>query len=145
MHHVSFQKRWAQKFKLFLPVPTYIFSTVLPSDRTEPVGTTVQHRRFPLNIRKSFFTTGVTEHWHRLRRKVVESLSFKVIQKPAERDPGQLALGGWAGTGGWHHITSRAPFQPQSFCNSVILQLVDKIKVVLNVLVQPQICFQGAC
>lgn len=80
-----------------------------------------------------------------MHRKIVESLSLEIIQKPAESDSGQLTLGGWTGTGGWDHVTSRAPFQPQSFCNSVILQLVDKIKVILNVLVQPQICFQGAC
>ena len=46
---------------------------MVPSARTRGHGHTVKHRRFPLNIRKHFFTVRVTEHWHRLPREAVES------------------------------------------------------------------------
>jgi len=45
--------------------------SVVPSDRTRDNGHTLKHRRFPLNIRKHFFPVRVTEHWHRLPRKIV--------------------------------------------------------------------------
>ncbi|KFP51476.1 hypothetical protein N323_01684, partial [Cathartes aura] len=43
-------------------------------------GHTLKHRRFPLNIRKHFFTVKVTEHWHRLPREVVESPSLEILK-----------------------------------------------------------------
>ncbi|KFQ07260.1 hypothetical protein N329_01923, partial [Haliaeetus albicilla] len=39
-------------------------------------GHTLKHRRFPLNIRKHFFTVRATKHWNRLPRKVVQSPSL---------------------------------------------------------------------
>ena len=44
---------------------------------------------FKLDIRKHFFSEGVLSHWHRLLRKVVESLSletFKNCMDVAMRD-----------------------------------------------------------
>ena len=38
------------------------------------------HRRFPLNVRKHFFTVRVTEYWHRLPREVVESPSLETVK-----------------------------------------------------------------
>lgn len=56
MNHASFWKRWAQEFKLFLPVPTYIFPTVLPNDRKDGVGTTtVQHKDAPSGYQERLF------------------------------------------------------------------------------------------
>ena len=74
-----------------------------------------KHRRFPLNIRKHFFTVRVKEHWHRLPREVVVSL-LGGLQKPSGR---VLAVGDPAWAGGLDKLTFRGPFQPQSFCDYV--------------------------
>lgn len=40
----------------------------------------LKHRKVHPNIRKCFFMERVTEHWHRLLRKVVESSSLEVFK-----------------------------------------------------------------
>jgi len=53
---------------------------VVPSARTRGRGHTLELRRFPLNIRKHFFSVRVTEHWHGLPSEAEESLNHRTIQ-----------------------------------------------------------------
>jgi len=48
--------------------------------------------RFPLNIRKHFFVTKVTEYCHRLPRKVVESPTLEILKYLLDTALGNLLL-----------------------------------------------------
>ena len=52
---------------------------VLCSSRTRGNGHKLQHRKYHMNKRK-IFTVRVTEHWNRLPREDVESLSVEIFK-----------------------------------------------------------------
>jgi len=54
--------------------------SVVPSDRTRDNGHKLKHKDFRLSMRKNFFTLWVTEHWNRLPREVVDSLSLEILK-----------------------------------------------------------------
>ncbi|KAK4807202.1 hypothetical protein QYF61_024322 [Mycteria americana] len=64
--------------------------SVVPSDRTRGNGHKQKHRKFCLNIRKHFFIVRVPEHWNRLTREVVKSLSLEIFKSHLD-----MVLGNW--------------------------------------------------
>jgi len=68
-------------------------SPVVPSARTRDNEHKLEHRRFPLSIRKHFSVVRLMENWHRLPREVVESPSLEILKKMSGHSPGKLSLG----------------------------------------------------
>ena len=56
-----------------------LFSAVC-GDRTKGNGHKLEHTKFCTNMQKNFFTVRVTEHWHRLPRRVVDSPSLEIFK-----------------------------------------------------------------
>jgi len=53
---------------------------MVPSNKTRGNGHKLKQRKFHLNMRKNFFTLRVTEHWNRLPREAVDSLSLEIFK-----------------------------------------------------------------
>lgn len=95
------------------------FFPMVPSDRPRGNGLNLKHGRFHLNIRKLFSTMRITEHCSRFPRNFMESNSSLQILKKSGYGPEHPILGGPAWARQMDKITSRGPFQPQPWCDSV--------------------------
>jgi len=103
--------------------------SVVPSDRTRGNGHKLKHRKFRLNMRKNFFTVRVTEHWNRLPTEIMHSSSLDVFKTRLDTALCSLLQVTLLWQEGWTRRTHRGPFQPLTFCDSVILwcmQLVPR-------------------
>ncbi|KAK4811893.1 hypothetical protein QYF61_014926 [Mycteria americana] len=80
--------------------------SVVPSDKTRGNGYKLTPRRFPLNIRKRFFSVKVTEHWHRLPKEAAESPSLEIFKSYLD-----MVLGKSQGSH-WHSTASRGQGKP---------------------------------
>lgn len=66
-------------------------SSAVPRDRIRDDGHKLKHRKLHLNMKKNFFTVGVTDHWNRLPRG--RSLPPWRYSKPTWTHPVQPPLG----------------------------------------------------
>lgn len=78
---------------------------------------TNKHRRLPVNLRKHFCSVRVTNQGHRMLRGAAESLFLEISKSHLDRS-------NWLWVPcfrrGLVKMTSRSPFQPQPFCDTVI-------------------------
>jgi len=90
---------------------------VVHSNRTRSNGLKIKHRKFHTNMQKNSFTVKAMEHWNRLPREVVKSLS-KEILRAASRPTCATYCRVPALAGGWTQYSLEVSSNP---CNSVIL------------------------
>jgi len=59
---------------------------VVCSNRTRSNGLKTEHGKFCTNMQKNFYMIRVTEHWNRLLREAVESLSMEIFKTQPDAD-----------------------------------------------------------
>ena len=69
------------------------------------------HRKFHLNMRKSFFTVWVTVQWNRLPTEVVEPSLLELFKSCLDTILCSVHPNDPAGAGEWDQITYCCPFQ----------------------------------
>lgn len=96
-------------------------SSVVLTSSTKRNGQKLEHKRFPLNIRKLFCALRVTKQRGRLPRQAVEWGSLEIFQSHLDIVLG-TALGGPAGAGVAPADLQRSHQQPQPLCDSAVHQ-----------------------
>jgi len=91
-----------------------------PSQQARNEANKLKHSKFYLNMRKNFFTLRVTALEHVAQTGCGVSFSGD-IQDPPGQGSVQPTVGDPASAGGLDWMTHRGPFQPLTFCDSVIL------------------------
>ncbi|KAK4828110.1 hypothetical protein QYF61_023472 [Mycteria americana] len=86
---------------------------VVPSDRTNVNVHKLKHRKFHLNIRKSFFTVRVLECWHRVKKTPRCSSSWERGVRTCERNnSADTKVSEEGGGGGAPGTGAEIPLQP---------------------------------
>jgi len=92
-------------------------------DRTRSNGFKLKEGRFRLDIRKKLFTMRVVKHWHRLPREAVDAPSQETSKARLDEALSNLIklkipllTAGRLG-----YMTSKGPFQPKAFHDSMII------------------------
>ena len=92
--------------------------SVICWDRTRGNGDKLEHRKFCTNMWRNFMV-GVTQHWNRLPREVVDSPSQEIFKIHLDAYLCSLVEGACF-AGRLDSVISRSSFQPLQFCDSVI-------------------------
>jgi len=120
-------KRW-QDFQAKRSTDTRLFTclqlfTWVDSDSTRGNGFKLRKERLKLDVRRNFFTYRVVMHWNRLPKEAVDAPSLEAFKARLDVALGSLVW--WLVT---LHMAGRlklddlcGPFQPRTFCYSMIL------------------------
>jgi len=120
-------KRW-QDFQAKRSTDTRLFTclqlfTWVDSDSTRGNGFKLRKERLKLDVRRNFFTYRVVMHWNRLPKEAVDAPSLEAFKARLDVALGSLVW--WLVTlhtaGGLKPDDLCGPFQPRTFCYSMIL------------------------
>lgn len=110
---------------------------VVPSDRSSSNGHKLGHREFSLNSRKHFSTMRVTEDWNRLPRRWWRLPLWRYSEATWRWSCATCSRGPCLSTS-LVQVTSKDPFHPQPFRNSVILYCSLDGEIIKHLLMSPR-------